>query len=81
MNLSTARSADRAGEVGMRKVLGSTKKQLVRQFLTESMIITFISLIISVILAELFLPYFNFLAGKQLEIGYFSSWLILPLLV
>ncbi len=71
MNISTARSATRAKEVGIRKVLGSYKKGLVWQFLTESFLTTLISLIIAIGLIELLMPYFNNLTGKQLTLEYF----------
>ena len=67
MNLSTARSSGRAKEVGIRKVLGSAKKSLVRQFLVESILLAFIALIFGVILAWLSLSWFNTIAGKQME--------------
>jgi len=67
MNLSTARSANRAKEVGVRKVLGSPRKYLVAQFLTESMLVTFASIIIAIVMAWLLLPLFNQVSGKQLE--------------
>src|SRR4030095_14115187 len=67
MNLSTARSSNRAKEVGVRKVLGSLKKNLVQQFLTESLLISFIALIFSVLLAWLLLPYFDQLAAKDIH--------------
>lgn len=66
MNLSTARSANRAKEVGVRKVLGSARKYLIAQFLAESMIVTLIATIIAVIGAALLLPVFNQMADKQL---------------
>ncbi|MFD0798919.1 ABC transporter permease [Maribacter chungangensis] len=66
MNLSTARSGKRANEVGVRKVLGSSKKRLVGQFLTESMILSVMSAILSVVLVVLLLPYFNTLVEKQI---------------
>lgn len=66
MNLSTARSSNRAKEVGVRKVLGSSKKNLVQQFLTESFLISFIALLIAILIASLSLPYFNQLAGKDI---------------
>ena len=65
MNLSTARSSNRAKEVGVRKVLGSLKISLVQQFLTESVLISFIALIFSMVISWLLLPYFNQLAGKR----------------
>lgn len=81
MNLSTASSTDRALEVGMRKVLGGQKKQLVWQFLVESLSMTLLSMILAVVLTELLLPAFNNLAGKQLEIHYFGNWVTLPILL
>lgn len=81
MNLSTARSTDRALEVGMRKVIGAQKKQLVWQFLIESIALTVISLVLAVVMVELILPAFNNLAGKQLEIQYFSNLFTLPILL
>jgi putative ABC transport system permease protein len=80
MNLSTARSTERAKEVGIRKVVGSDRVRLIRQFLSESTLITLISLIIAVILAELMLPSFNFLANRNLSIQYFDSF-TLPVLL
>lgn len=67
MNLSTARSSNRAKEVGVRKVLGSLKKNLVQQFLTESLLISFIALIFAVLIAWLLLPYFDELAAKDIH--------------
>src|SRR6185369_15367437 len=68
MNLSTARSSNRAKEVGVRKVMGSLRSHLVRQFLTESILVTFLSFVIAVALAYLLLPFFNDLASKQLQL-------------
>lgn len=67
MNLSTARASGRAKEVGIRKVLGSYKKDLIKQFLTESMLLSLISLGFAVILVMLALPSFNQLSGKALS--------------
>ena len=67
MNLSTARSAERAREVGVRKVMGSFKNQLVIQFLVEAIILAFVSTMIAVAGAMLLLPAFNMLMQKQLE--------------
>ena len=66
MNLSTARSAGRAKEVGLRKTLGSVRNQLVGQFLAESFIYSFIAMVLACVLAWLLLPSFNVLAGKSL---------------
>ncbi len=68
MNLTTARSAKRAREVGIRKVVGADKKQLIGQFLSESILLAFISLLIAFVLVELFLPAFNQLSGKELSV-------------
>jgi putative ABC transport system permease protein len=70
MNLATARSANRAKEVGVRKVMGSQRKQLIIQFITESVVLTFIALIVSVILIYALLPAFNSLANKHLPFDY-----------
>lgn len=70
MNLATARSANRAKEVGLRKVMGSQRGQLIAQFLTESVVVTLISLVLAVILIYLLLPGFNTLANKQLPFSY-----------
>ncbi len=67
MNLTTARSARRAKEIGIRKVTGSTKSQLVAQFLIESMLTSIISLLLSLLLVALFLPVFNTLSGKSIS--------------
>ncbi|MFC1583711.1 ABC transporter permease [Candidatus Neomarinimicrobiota bacterium] len=70
MNLATARSANRAREVGVRKTLGSDRGQLVRQFLVESIILTLISIFIAVVVVELILPWFNNLVGLNLTFNY-----------
>jgi len=73
MNLSTARSAGRAKEVGIKKVLGSERKDLIKQFLTESIIMSLISSLLALCLIQLLIPYFNILSGKQLEISYLTN--------
>jgi putative ABC transport system permease protein len=81
MNLSTARSANRAKEVGIRKVAGSSRSSLITQFLTESVLTSFLSLLLAIGIAALLLPLFNQLAGKQMSVyTLFSTWL-LPVLV
>lgn len=67
MNLSTARSSNRAKEIGVRKVLGSLRTNLIHQFLTESLIVSFFSLILALAITLLLLPYFNSLAGKNIS--------------
>jgi len=81
MNLSTARSSNRAKEVGVRKVLGSARKYLVAQFLTESILVTLVSTIIAVILAWLAMPLFNEIAAKHLSFTLQSMVWLLPALV
>jgi putative ABC transport system permease protein len=72
MNLSTARSAGRAREVGMRKVLGSSRKQLIGQFLAESLIISALAVGLAVAIAALALPWYRELAGRELAIPWGS---------
>lgn len=64
VNLSTARAVERAKEVGLRKVVGARKRQLIGQFLVESLLINFLGAVAAIMLAELLLPYFNNLVGK-----------------
>ena len=68
MNLSTAKSATRAKEVGVRKVIGARKTDLIRQFIGESLMISLITLLIAVVLMAAFLPTFNELLGKQFSL-------------
>jgi putative ABC transport system permease protein len=74
MNLSTAKSASRAKEVGIRKILGSQKSMLIGQFLSESVMISMISFILSLAVIELSMPVFNEITGKDLSINYLSNW-------
>jgi putative ABC transport system permease protein len=73
MNLSTARSANRAKEVGIRKVLGADRGKLMKQFLGESLILSFIALPVAAALVELFLPALNALTDKDLGMNYFGN--------
>ncbi|MDX1585384.1 MAG: ABC transporter permease [Balneolaceae bacterium] len=79
MNLATARSAGRSREVGIRKVLGSEKRQLIGQFYGESAFLTLIAIALSFLLMELFLPWFNSLTGQTIFINYASLgfWLLI----
>jgi len=70
MNLSTARSEKRAREVGVRKAIGSQRKDLIFQFLTESILITFIAFLLSILFVQLTLPSFNTLTGDAVNIPY-----------
>ncbi|MFC2168619.1 ABC transporter permease [Acidobacteriota bacterium] len=81
MNLSTARSALRAREVGLRKVVGAERPQLIFQFLSESIFMTTLSMILAVGLTHILLPVLNNLTSKQIHIDYFSDWRIIPGLV
>lgn len=80
MNLSTARSGKRANEVGVRKVLGSSKKRLVGQFMVEAVILASISALLSIILLLVLLPSFNTLVEKQIEVRLFDPIHIFSLL-
>ena len=80
MNLATARSARRAKEVGLRKVVGADRKQLIGQFLGESVLISFLSLVIAIGTVWLLLPAFNDLAGKDLSIYLFDGKLLVTLI-
>ncbi|MCK5839354.1 MAG: FtsX-like permease family protein, partial [Bacteroidales bacterium] len=73
MNMATARSARRAREVGMRKVVGANRSQLIRQFLSESILMSFLAMVIAVILVYVLLPDFNTLSGKSLSFGLLSQ--------
>lgn len=73
MNLATARSARRAREVGLRKVVGSNRLSLVLQFLSESITLTLISLILSIVVVALLLQQFNLLAGKNFDLSILQS--------
>lgn len=78
MNLSTARSEKRAKEIGIRKAIGSLKKQLIGQFLCESLLLTFIALIIALILVSVTISFFNLLAGKNISVPFTNPvfWLL-----
>ncbi len=73
MNLATARSTRRAREVGLRKVVGSSRSLLITQFLAESVSLTFISMLLSIILLAVVLPKFNLLAGKTFDLSILHS--------
>lgn len=81
MNLSTARSALRAREVGLRKIVGAERSKLIFQFLSESVFLTSLATFIAVGLTHALLPILNRMTAKQIHIGYFSDWRIIPGLV
>ncbi|MDB4285802.1 ABC transporter permease [bacterium] len=76
INLSTARSIERAAEVGIRKVVGAGKRHLITQFLIESAMMNLMAIFLGVILVQLFTPAFNQLAGREIisGIGSFALW-------
>ncbi len=80
INLSTAKSANRAKEVGLRKVVGSQRSSLIQQFLVESLLFSVLSFILGIILAVILLPYFNDLSAKSLTIPW-KDWWLLPLVI
>lgn len=77
MNLTTARSGNRAMEVGLRKVAGAHRNSLIRQFFGESFVLTFIALILTLVFVRLYLPAFNALAGKALSMNFVISRTVL----
>lgn len=77
MNLSTATASKRAREVGIRKVLGSKKEQLVAQFLTESLLTTIVATVLGFLIVIVMLPLFSDLSGKELPISYIFSHKVL----
>ena len=80
MNLSTAKSAGRAREVGLRKTLGSTRGQMIVQFLSESVIYALIGTLLSLFIVYILLPNFNLLAGVELSFSPVLSWTFLLIL-
>ena len=78
MNLATAKSAGRAKEVGMRKVMGSQKRFLIAQFLTESTVISTIAFLFAIVIVYLTLPYFNSFTGKSVENPFFGTLALWP---
>ena len=73
MNMATARSANRAAEVGVRKVLGSDRNLIVKQFYSESLLLTIFSLLFSFVIVAAALPTFNEISGKSLSFDLFSN--------
>jgi putative ABC transport system permease protein len=81
MNLATAQSSSRSREVGLRKVVGSRKPQLVTQFLTESVVLSLLSLVVGVVLVYILMPAYNNMIGMNLEFNIFSHTWVLPQLI
>ncbi len=81
MNLATARSAKRAKEVGLRKVMGAYRSGLIKQFIMESVIFAVLGLIVAALIVYIVLPYFNDFIGKQLSIDVFNNQFVLLLMI
>ncbi|MCP4613065.1 MAG: FtsX-like permease family protein [Planctomycetes bacterium] len=77
MSLSTACSTNRAKEVGLRKVLGANKNQLINQFLSESVLLAVLGLLLSVVLVLFALPWFRVISGKELSLTHLMDWKII----
>ena len=81
MNLSTARSALRAREIGVRKVVGAQRKEIIAQFLSESVLVSWLAMILAFLLTWVFLPWLNELSGQQLSIDILLRWeILIPIL-
>jgi len=81
MNLSTAQATKRAKEVGIKKATGSSRWNLISQFLTDSTLISFFSLILAIVIVLITLPAFNNLLGAKVQLGLFSNWFTIPALI
>ena len=81
MNMATARSARRSREVGIRKVAGAHRRQLIWQFLTESLLLSVVGLLIAIVLVYILLPDFNQLSGKTIGLGIFSNPVFLVVII
>ncbi len=77
MNLSTAKAGSRLKEIGIKKAVGADRKSLIFQFMVESTFMAFLSLLIAVVLVELFLPQFNEITGKHIAIIFNSNFILL----
>lgn len=78
INLATARSAQRAREVGVRKTMGAQRGQLARQFLSEAVLLSLLGLVVAGILVGLTLPWFNAVTGKAITLSWAKHWLYVP---
>lgn len=81
MNLSTAQASKRAKEISIKKVSGSTRGMLISQFLTETILLSFLSLLLALLVVELTLPYISELLGQKLQIKYLGDWYTIPGLI
>ncbi len=80
-NLATARASKRANEVGVRKVVGSHKRQLIQQFFTESLFLSIVAFVIALFLVQLTLPAFNKVIDKEISMAFLGTWYMLPLMI
>ena len=80
MNLATARSLKRAREIGVRKVVGAGKRQLIAQFMGESLFVSFLAICLSLLIVALLIPSFNALTDKKLELDFSNPFFLLLLL-
>ncbi len=78
MNLSTAQATKRAREVGMKKVIGSSRSMLITQFISETVLLAFLALFVAVLMVEASLPLFNHVLSLHLSLSYLSAWYIIP---
>ena len=78
VNLSTAISSQKAKEVGVRKALGSSRGQLIAQFMSDSIVLSVLSVILALVLVQVFLPVMNSFTNKNLDLSYFDNWLVIP---
>jgi putative ABC transport system permease protein len=81
MNLSTAKSSLRSREVGLRKVIGSRRTRLVQQFLSESVVLSLISLALALIIVESLMPLYQNFVGRPIELHYFDNFIVIPSLI
>ncbi len=81
MNLSTAHATKRAKEVGVKKVIGSSKGMLIWQFVVETVVLSAIALILAILITEITLPYFNNLLSLHLSLSFFTDWRVIPSLL
>jgi putative ABC transport system permease protein len=81
MNLTTAKSSLRIREVGMRKVAGSSREKLIWQFMTESVFLSYIALIIGILIVESLMPAYRHFVGRPLEIHFLDNWIMIPSLI
>ena len=81
VNLATARATNRAREVGIRKTVGSTRIQLIRQFISEATILSFFAVLLALLAVQFLLPFFNNITGKDLAVPYLQNMFTIPFLL